>query len=181
MRPKRANSAVSSRCLGKHSTPCSPSARRTCLKSLAEIGWARSIPSMLAPSALPLEWMFMSCRSSVDMRARCLDDRRPLRELRFDERGSVLRRAARRRIDAGLLQALEHRRIVERLVYGLAEAADDRLRRVRGSEDCVPSIALEALQPLLLQRRQLRHGPHARRPARAARADRARLRLRQRS
>src|SRR5262249_37529675 len=96
---------------------------------------------------------------SVDMRARCLDDRRPLRQLRFDERGSLLRRAARRRIDAGLLQALEHRRIVERFVYGLAEAVDDRLRRVRGSEDCVPSIALEALQSLLLQRRQLLYSP----------------------
>src|SRR5262249_15786981 len=79
----------------------------------------------------------------VDMRARRLDDRRPLRQLRLDERGSLLRRAAGGGIDAGLLQAFEYRRILERLVYGLAETVDDRLRRVRGREDCVPSIALE--------------------------------------
>src|SRR5262245_62398000 len=90
--------------------------------------------------------------SSVFMRARRLDDRRPLRQLRLDECGSLLRRTARRWIDAGLLQPLEHRRIVERLVYGLVEPPDDRLRRIRGRADCVPSIALEALQALLLQR-----------------------------
>src|SRR5262249_62154246 len=117
--------------------------------------------------------------SSVYMRARRLDDRRPLRQLRLDECGGLLRRTARRWIDAGLLQPLEHRSIVERLVYGLVEPLDDRLRRVRGREDRAPSIALEALQPLLLQRRQLRHGAHARGHARADGADRARLRLRQ--
>src|SRR5215467_2861731 len=160
MRPKRANCSVSSRCLGKHSTPRSPSARRISLKSPSETGWARSMPSMLAPNVPPLEWIFMPLLGcSVYMRARRLDDRRPLRQLRFDECGSLLRRAARRWIDAGLLQALEHRRIVERLVYGPVEPLDDRLRRVRGREDCVPSIALEALQSLLLQRRQLRHCP----------------------
>ena len=36
-------------------------------------------------------------------------------------------------------------------------------------EDCVPGIALETLQALLLQRRQLRHCPHARRHARTDR------------
>src|SRR5262245_40257513 len=153
MRPKRANCSVSSRCLGKHSTPRSPSARRICLKSPSETGWARSTPSMLAPNVLPLERFFMSLQaSSVYMRPGCLDDRRPLRQFRLDECGSLLGRAARRWIDAGLLQPLEHRRIVERLVYSLAEPLDDRLRRVRGREDRVPSIALEALQALLLQR-----------------------------
>src|SRR5262249_31901742 len=90
---------------------------------------------------------------SVDMRARRLDDRRRVGQLRLYDRCCLLRRAAGGGIDAGLLQALEYRRILERLVYGLAQAVDDRLRRVRRREDCVPSIALEALQPLLLQRR----------------------------
>src|SRR5215813_9096811 len=149
MRPKRANCSVSSLCLGKHSTPRSPSDRRTCLKSPSETGWARSMPSMLAPNVLPLERIFMPLLdSSVYMRPGRLDDRRPLRQLRLDECGSLLRCTARRWIDAGLLQPLEHRRIVERLVYGFVEPLDDRLRRVRGREDRVPSIALEALQPL---------------------------------
>src|SRR6516225_6224108 len=140
MRPKQANSAVSRCCLGKHSTPRSPSARRICLKSLSEIGWARSTPLDAGAQCLTAGLdLHVLPGPLVDMRARRLDDRRPLRQLRLDERGSLLRRAAGGGIDAGLLQALEHRRIVERLVYGLAEAVDDRLRRVRGREDRVPS------------------------------------------
>src|SRR4249920_3117240 len=49
---------------------------------------------------------------SVYLGAGSLDDRRPFRQLGLDESGGFLRPAARRRIDADLLQALEHRRIV---------------------------------------------------------------------
>src|SRR5262249_58533273 len=136
--PTRATCSVPSRCLGKHSTPRSPSARRICLKSPSETGWARSTPSILAPNVLPLGWIFMPLlASSVYVRARCLDDRRPLRQLRLDECGRLLGRTARRRIDAGLLQPLEHRRIGERLVYGLPEPIDDRLRRVLWRKECL--------------------------------------------
>src|SRR5262249_57796396 len=163
MRPKRANCSVSSRCLGKHSTPRSPSVRRISLKSPSETGWPRSMPSMLTPNVLPLEWIFMPLLgSSVYMRARRLDDRRPLRQLRLDECGSLLRRAARRWIDAGLLQPLEHRRIVERLVYSLAEPLDDRLRRARWGGGPARIIALQARQPLLLHSPQRPHVPHPR-------------------
>src|SRR5262249_57504814 len=102
---------------------------RICLKSPSETGWARSTPSILAPNVLPLGWIFMPLlASSVYVRARRLDDRRPLRQLRLDECGRLLSRTARRRIDAGLLQPLEHRRIGERLVYALPHPIPHRLR-----------------------------------------------------
>ena len=59
MRPKRTSAAVSSCCLGKHSTPCSPSARKICLKSPSETGWFRSTASIRVPSAFPLTSIFM--------------------------------------------------------------------------------------------------------------------------
>src|SRR5262249_37006856 len=143
MRPKRANCSVSSRCLGKHSTPRSPSALRICLKSPSETGWARSRPSILAPNVLTLECVRIPLLgSSIYMRPRRLDDRRPFRQFRLDECSRLLRRTARRWIDAGLLQPLEHHRIGERLVYGLAEAIDDRLRHVPGGPHFLPSLSL---------------------------------------
>src|SRR3984893_2254000 len=53
--------------------------------------------------------------ASIDLRARCLDDRRPFRQLRLDEVGRGRRRRARRRIDARLFQGIGHRRIGQRL------------------------------------------------------------------
>src|SRR5215831_6182137 len=62
------------------------------LEVAVRTGWARSTPSILAPNVLPLGWTFMPLlASSVYVRARRLDDRRPLRQLRLDECGRLLR------------------------------------------------------------------------------------------
>src|SRR4051794_33690210 len=59
-----------------------------------------------------------SVYSSVHVCTRRLDDGRPFRKFRLDEFGGLHRRAARRRIDAGLLETLEHGGILHRLVDG---------------------------------------------------------------
>src|SRR5262245_9259279 len=141
MRPKRAKSFVVSRCAGKHSTPCSPSARSRCLKSASETDWARSIPSILAPNALPLGSILIARPFSIDVRARRFDDRPPFRELRLDERRGFLGGAFGRRIDARLFQAAEYRGIGQRGVDGFAQPIDNSLRRACRGEDCVPGVA----------------------------------------
>src|SRR5262245_6777613 len=175
MRPKRANSSVLSRCRGKHSTPCSPSARSTCLKSLSETGCARSIPSIRAPSALPLGWIFMpslgffamlvsmvaparprvSIRAearrarSVDADAAGLDRAGPLVDLVGDELGEILRTSTLRRDDAlaEALEALAHRGRIQGRVDRLGETVHDRVRRSLRQEQALPCghIEIEAL------------------------------------
>src|SRR5436190_3174463 len=98
----------------------------------------------------------MSSHNSVYLRPRHLDDRRPFGQFRLDEFGGFLRRAARGGVDAGLLQALEHYRVGQTLVYGFAQRIDDRWWGVCRCKDGIPGVALKTLQSLLLQGWELR-------------------------
>src|SRR5207245_8051435 len=93
--------------------------------------------------------------TSVELGAGSLDDRRPLRQLLLDEGRSLLRRAAGGGIDPDLLQPLEHGRIGQRLLDRVAELGDDRRRGPRRRENDVPGVAVEALETLLVERREV--------------------------
>src|SRR4029077_16341795 len=83
------------------------------------------------------------------LRPRGLDDGRPLCQLRLDELRRFGRCHARRRIDTGLLQAMENGRIGQRLGHGRTERVDNRLRRLCRCEQRSPGVALEPSQALL--------------------------------
>src|SRR5437867_3822630 len=83
---------------------------------------------------------------SVDLRAGSANDGRPFRKLRLDEIGRLPRAYARRRVDAGLLQAGKDDRICQRLVYRAAQTLDDRRGRICRRKECRPGVAFEARQ-----------------------------------
>src|SRR2546429_427720 len=100
-----------------------PTTRRT---GLAGYAWA---PAAADHAQTATRKSPRSC--SVHMRARRLDDRRPLGELRPDEGAELLGRGAGRGVDADVLQVLEHHRIRQRSVDGAVQLPDDRRRRAR--------------------------------------------------
>src|SRR3954462_7128373 len=102
-----------------------------------------------------VRWQLTSLARSIHRRAGELDDRRPLGEFGLDEVLRLLRAAAKDRVDPGILQPLDHGRIVERSFDRAGKLVDNRRRGAGWREDRVPGVALEAFQPLLLQGRQL--------------------------
>src|ERR1044071_5936727 len=104
---------------------------------------AHATSNAASAAAIPQCSLFVIVASrSIHARTGRLDDRRPLRQLGLDECRELFRRTARRRIDAGILQPLQHGWILQRLVDRGAEPPRDRRRRLPRREDRVPGVAL---------------------------------------